>query len=105
MGDSWEGRGSPRALCCARYFLPARAMTDTAAEILDIYLASFLLARGATLISCDRADPSRVRFLFVRTDQLDYLVRLYWSGRATQVPACELFECLRHLQNLAARAK
>ncbi len=103
MGESWEGRRAPLALCCARPFLYAHAMSDTATEILDLYLASFLLARGATLIDCDRADSSRVRFRFVHTDQVDYLVRLYWSGRAVQMAPSELFECLRHLQKLAAR--
>jgi hypothetical protein len=78
-------------------------MHETAAiEIRDIYLASFLFATDAHFLSYDRSDPKHPRFFFARTDRLDYLVKLYWSGRATQIPACKLFECYRHLQTLIA---
>ncbi len=80
-------------------------MTHTASEITDIFLASFLMARGASFLSYDRSNPKRPRFFFVKDDQLEYQVRLYYSGRATQIPAYELFDCYRHLRCLVSPKK
>lgn len=49
----------------------------------DIYLASFISHRGATLTGLRRLDPKKIEFKFVAGPELHDLLRLYWSCRLT----------------------
>ena len=63
----------------------------------DLYLASFLLVRGARLERVDRSNPRRVQFEFRGVDPA--LIAAYWRGEA-QVAALPFVEAIRRVKSL-----
>jgi hypothetical protein len=74
-------------------------MPDAQYVTTDIYLAAFIVHRGATLTGLKRLGPKKVEFRFAADPALHALLRLYWSGVVTSVIPWELFMCLRRLKN------
>ncbi len=67
----------------------------------DQYLASFLLAEGASLAGVTRLGPKRVEVRFVADWRLHELLRLYHSGRAIPLVPSRLFDALKRIKSLA----
>jgi hypothetical protein len=68
-------------------------------ESSDVYLASYLLCQGATLLETERVGPRRTIFRFESNEYLHSLLRAYWSNDDIIVPATRLFDSLRGLKS------
>lgn len=66
----------------------------------DLYLAAFLIVKGARLERIDRSNPRRVRFVFSSVDPA--LVAAYWRGEA-RVGALQFAEAIRRAKTLIFR--
>lgn len=74
-------------------------MTSPAYTTTDLYLAAFLLHRGADQLGLRRLGPKKVEVRFAADRDLHDSLRLYWAGRLCPVVPAELFRCLRTLKN------
>lgn len=68
-------------------------------ETSDVYLASYLICQGATLLETERVGPRRTIFRFDSNEFLHALLRVYWSNDDIQVPPTRLFNSLRSLKS------
>ncbi len=68
-------------------------------ETSDVYLASYLLCQGATLLETERVSTRRHVFLFESNEYLHALLRAYWSNDDIVVPATRLYDSLRGLKS------
>lgn len=68
----------------------------------DIYLCSYLVARGAVLDGVERETTGKVRFLLHAETRaaLDEWVRLYWSNEEVLLVPSRLLSSLKHLKSL-----
>lgn len=64
----------------------------------DLGLASALVALGHQIKELDRANPNRVQFVFVRSDELDAAVNAYWADEVS-VPPQQYFNAMKSLKN------
>ncbi len=69
----------------------------------DLYLASYLLSSGCELRGHDRSHGITM-FIFARTDELDELVRVYFSEQASVNPL-RYDEAMKTLRNIAIGPK
>src|SRR5207302_2403786 len=79
--------------------LPHTRMTLLPYETTDVYLASYLLCQGATLVETERIGPRRTMFRFQSDEFLHALLRVYWSNDRILVPPTQLFDSLRKLKS------
>jgi hypothetical protein len=77
---------------------PAR-MTPLPYETSDVYIASYLLCQGGTLIETERVGPRRTIFRFESDEFLHALLRVYWQNDDIVVPATRLYDSLRGLKS------
>src|SRR4051812_15495975 len=68
-------------------------------ETSDVYLASYLLCQGATLLETERVSPRRTIFRFESDEYVHSLLRAYWSNDDIVVPATRLYDSLRGLKS------
>lgn len=68
-------------------------------ETSDVYLASYLLCQGATLLGTERVGPRRTIFRFESNEFLHSVLRVYWSNDRILVPPTQLFHALRKLKS------
>jgi hypothetical protein len=68
-------------------------------ETSDVYLASYLLCQGATLLETERVGARRHIFRFESNEYLHALLRAYWSNDDIIVPATRLYDSLRGLKS------
>lgn len=90
-------RRPPRRRMAA--LLPRTRMTLLPYETSDVYLASYLLCQGTTLLGTERVAPRRTTFRFESDEFLHALLRAYWSNDDIVVPATRLFDALRGLKS------
>ena len=64
----------------------------------DIGCSAALVSLGFEIISLDKEDPQRVRFIFHLTPELRSAIDSYWSNQLT-ASARTLFENLKMLKN------
>jgi hypothetical protein len=69
-------------------------------ETEDIHVCAFLLCQGASLDGLERERSGRVRFHIKRTENIDELLRIYWSNDAIAIVPSRLFASLKHLKSL-----
>jgi hypothetical protein len=79
--------------------LPRTCMTLLPYETSDVYLASYLLCQGATLVETERVGPRRTMFRFQSDEFLHALLRVYWSNDDVLLPPTRLFGSLRALKS------
>jgi hypothetical protein len=72
-------------------------------ETSDVYLASYLLCQGASLVGTERVGPRRTVFRFASDEYLHSLLRVYWSNDRILVPPTHLFHALRKLKSRIRR--
>lgn len=75
-------------------------MSSSHHETSDIYLAAYLLSRGATFVRCERVGLRRNHFFFVADAKLHELLRLYWMNVPMTIVPAHLFAALRRLKSL-----
>jgi hypothetical protein len=68
-------------------------------ETSDVYIASYLLCQGATLLDTERVGPRRHIFRFESNEYLHALLRAYWSNDDIVVPATRMYDTLRGLKS------
>jgi hypothetical protein len=76
------------------------SMTPSPYETFDIYLASYLLSRGAILEGHERVGKRRTVFRFTSDETLHELLRLYWRRLPMPAIPADLFAALRRLKSL-----
>ena len=69
-------------------------------ESSDIYLSAYLVSQGAKLEGVERDKDNRMVFLIGREDNLDSLLRDYWSNEPVTVIPSQLFAGLKFLKSL-----
>lgn len=74
-------------------------MTLLPYETSDVYLASYLLCQGGTLLETERVGPRRTIFRFESDQYLHALLRVYWQNDDIVVPATRMFDTLRGLKS------
>src|SRR4051812_42822769 len=79
--------------------LPHTPMPLLPYETSDVYLASYLICQGGTLLETERVGPRRTIFRFESNEFLHALLRVYWSNDDIQVPPTRLFNSLRDLKS------
>src|SRR5205823_3365073 len=82
-----------------RRSFPHTRMSFLPYETSDVYLASYLLCQGATLVETERVGPRRTIFRFESDEFLHALLRAYWSNDDIVVPATQLYDALRGLKS------
>jgi len=55
-------------------------------ETTDLGLSTTIVTLGFRLHSLDRSNPSRVKFVFRREDELEDIVRAYWQKELSVEP-------------------
>lgn len=55
-------------------------------RVSDLYVAAFLLANGAELISVDKSDRKRAVFIFGNSEDSEKLLADFWLKRASIEP-------------------
>lgn len=83
--------------------LPSSSMTSSQYETSNVYLASYLLCRGATLTGYKHVSLRRVQFFFVSDEKLHELLRLYWGNVPFPLTSTSLFDSLRGLKSMVRR--
>jgi hypothetical protein len=63
----------------------------------DVYLASSLLALGHTFVAIDRDEPTRCKFIFDNSTELQESVDAFWRKHLALEPQT-LFTALRSLK-------
>ena len=66
-------------------------------ESSDLSLVSTLYYFGVAIEAIDRSDPSRAKFVFPRSKELDTLVQSFWA-KALQVEPQGWFSSLREIK-------
>lgn len=61
-------------------------LSTTENRVSDLYVAAFLLANGAELISVDRTDRKRAVFVFSNSESDESLLADFWLKRASIEP-------------------
>ena len=67
-------------------------------ETYDIQCAAVLLCCNFELLSLDKTQPKKVKFIFKRKEKLDELINKFWSDQL-KVKARSLLENLKILKN------
>lgn len=74
-------------------------MTPLLYETSNIYVASYLICQGATLIETERVSARRTIFRFHSDEYLHAVLRVYWSNERVLIPPALLFTTLRKLKS------
>lgn len=72
-------------------------------ETSNVYLASFLLSQGCTLLGFSRPSYRRIVFRFTAEPKLHEALRVYWSAKPAAVVPAALFGELRRLKSTVRR--
>ncbi len=59
---------------------------ETEYRVSDLYVAAFLLANDAELLSVDKTDRKRAVFVFSNSENSERLLADFWSKRASVEP-------------------
>jgi hypothetical protein len=78
-------------------------MSPSQYETSNIYLASFLLCQGATLLCFERVSARRVQFRFASDEKLHELLRVSWNSVPVTLVPAHLFAALRRLKKIVRR--
>src|SRR4051812_37723216 len=80
-------------------FFPRTRMPPSHYETSDVYLASFLLCKGATLLGYRRPSLRRVVFRFHADEELHWWLHLYQGNAPLAIVPRALFGSLRGLKS------